>query len=420
MLKKVLIIGYYLPPYPGIGGRRWVKFAKYLSKMNWEVHTLGCVNPTGRSSDWIHDFSGYNIEQHSLEYRYPKIFGGHINTFYERLSYKFFKTYYSLTNTKRLFDATFLSESIFKYKVKRLLCEHDINNVIISAPPHYYLSYLSDLRRELNFNYIVDFRDPWIGAVNFGLSELSGQRLLKEKEYAVNVFRNADHIISPSLILLENLAESIQESYDKLKELKHAYDDDDFVNINTCGELPKDKIILVYGGALYMDTEPVINGLIEALDYYKKYEIDLYSRLNIRFFTPEYNKRSLFSSHGKVVSFSSPVGVKIFEKLSNCTFPIVLLAEHNRDYRTTKYYEYLLIRKPYLLLAPKGVTSQYTQENGLGIWIDSKKSFIKELRDVLMNIDRVYSEFNHKFDVQTHSYQVRTYELEKLLIDKHL
>ncbi len=407
-----------MPPYPGIGGRRWVKFAKYLDKRDWEVHTLAAVNPMNYSSDWQHEYFSTKIQQHSLNYKYPKVFSAPINSIWDRLTYRITHKYFTLFSAKRVFDSTFLSEKIFKNKVKKLLHKYDIKNVIITSPPYYYLSYLADLKNEMDFNFIVDFRDPWLGAKNFGLINLSGQRLLEEKKYVKNVFDKANSILSPSMLLLERLAKHINTTSDKCIELKHAYDEDDFKDIIFNKFYPKNKIVLVYGGSLYQGTEKIVNGLLKTLDYINKYNKNLYRRLDIRFFTPENHISKRFKYHMNIVSFSTPIGKKIFEDLNNCTFPIILLAEHNKDYRTTKYYEYLLLRKPYLLFSPKGVTSKYTTKNRLGIWIDSEKPFTDKLEQVLMNIDYVYSKFNYEFYLEKHSYNQRTLDLETLLEDK--
>ena len=44
-MKRVLIISYYWPPAGGSGVQRWLKFAKYLPKNNWQPIIYTPDNP---------------------------------------------------------------------------------------------------------------------------------------------------------------------------------------------------------------------------------------------------------------------------------------------------------------------------------------------------------------------------------------
>jgi hypothetical protein len=43
--KTILIICYGFPPFPGIGGRRWAKFSKYLSSYGFNINVIASKNP---------------------------------------------------------------------------------------------------------------------------------------------------------------------------------------------------------------------------------------------------------------------------------------------------------------------------------------------------------------------------------------
>ena len=51
--QHILLISYTFPPHPGIGGRRWAKFSKYLSKLNYIVHVIHVANPFDEDSLWF-------------------------------------------------------------------------------------------------------------------------------------------------------------------------------------------------------------------------------------------------------------------------------------------------------------------------------------------------------------------------------
>ena len=53
--KKILIITFTFPPKPGIGGRRWAKFAKYLHQKKVSFDILTFEKKSSEKSKWCDD-----------------------------------------------------------------------------------------------------------------------------------------------------------------------------------------------------------------------------------------------------------------------------------------------------------------------------------------------------------------------------
>ena len=100
MKKKVLIISFVFPPYPGIGGRRWAKFSKYLSELGTDVFVLASENPFSYKSEWTKDVKNCNIKR--LPLKYPKALITFPKSFFGRINYnisKFFVQIFSKKNS---------------------------------------------------------------------------------------------------------------------------------------------------------------------------------------------------------------------------------------------------------------------------------------------------------------------------------
>jgi hypothetical protein len=72
--EPILIICHGFPPVPGIGGRRWAKFAKELARRGHPVHVIRSTGPEhGPISLWAPDVQHPNIIAHPLPQRYPTV-----------------------------------------------------------------------------------------------------------------------------------------------------------------------------------------------------------------------------------------------------------------------------------------------------------------------------------------------------------
>jgi hypothetical protein len=66
------------------------------------------------------------------------------------------------------------------------------------------------------------------------------------------------------------------------------------------------------------------------------------------------------------VKSANSIGDKIFSEIAKSDFCIIFLAEHNRNFFTTKYFEYLPLQKPYLFIGPEGKVSKEIEANKMG------------------------------------------------------
>ena len=71
MSKKILIISYTFPPSSKVGGRRWVKFAKYFVKNNNDVRIITSKNKN--ESGWLKDYDYLKPRITEISFNYPII-----------------------------------------------------------------------------------------------------------------------------------------------------------------------------------------------------------------------------------------------------------------------------------------------------------------------------------------------------------
>jgi len=88
MTKKVAIVCYSFPPFPGVGGRRWAKFAKFLAMDGYEVYAIGAKNIFTEKSEWTKDVDHPGIHYISLPLMYPKVLIKGVKTITDRIIYR--------------------------------------------------------------------------------------------------------------------------------------------------------------------------------------------------------------------------------------------------------------------------------------------------------------------------------------------
>ena len=71
--KKILIVSYSLPPFGGIGGRRWTKFGLELKNRGYDIKYLTPKRRSDGHKRWEKDYEAIKNDIHHFKSVYPPI-----------------------------------------------------------------------------------------------------------------------------------------------------------------------------------------------------------------------------------------------------------------------------------------------------------------------------------------------------------
>ena len=208
--NKVLIITYYWPPAGGPGVQRWLKFVKYLPYFGIEPIVYIPENPSYPLLDekLLSDVSDKTIilknkifEPYALasflSKNKTKKLGAGIITQKKKQSI-IEKIMLWIRGNVFIPDArVFWVKPSVKY-LKKYIQENNIETIITSGPPHSLHLIGLDLKKQLNVNWIADFRDPWTTIGYHKELKLSKWASAKHKSLEKEVMTTCDIILVTS------------------------------------------------------------------------------------------------------------------------------------------------------------------------------------------------------------------------------
>lgn len=403
--QHILLISYTFPPHPGIGGRRWAKFSKYLSKLNYIVHVIHVANPFDEDSLWLADVANNeSIKRYPIKSRYPKILLEEPKTFFEKVNYKLSLCKVILTTKGTPYDrGVFCEEQIWE-KSKELIENWAIKNVIVSCAPFSSAYYSILLKEKFNYlNFILDLRDPWTWGTAYGFNELSASRLAFEKEKEKMVLTQFDTVFVPNGEMKKELNVLYKKSFDpKIHILPHAYDEDELVkNVRVKSQ----KVKMLFYGSLYDGLESVFKNLAVFLSSEKHIYLDIYSSSSAY--------ESIFRSENvlpaKVTYNDSKLPKELFTVMAEYDCVLIVQPNYAKDFITTKIYEIIFTGVPIVLISKPGKLSEFVLTNKLGLWYNSETN----LSD--MDLSSIDDFRNPNFDIQDHSFRNATDNLTTFL-----
>lgn len=373
--ESILIVSYTFPPYKGIGGRRWAKFAKALAERGHPVHVVHSAGGDElKGSLWTADVVNPDIHLHPLPQRYPTVlFKRPLTSFAEKVMYRVWQQLLPRITKGNWLDKAVLWRKPLVSLCEKLIAEHGIRHVIVTGAPFGLMAHVSELRRtHPELNLVADFRDPWTWGHYYGQKLLSPSKQVQEREQEVLVAGTFNRLISPAPDIIRHLKETYGGDPRRYVIIPHAIDPDEM------GEPapPRNDGIfrMIYAGSLY--------GADEADSYFEEV---MKAFENLRMQDPAVFARSVFdlyiTGHGTQVykdrvkmrgldaqiRFHAPLSARdIFPKIAAADLVIIFIPSPNKDFLGTKFNEIFFLRRPVLHVGIEGRVGRTITERRLG------------------------------------------------------
>ena len=366
--KHIILVNYDFPPNKGIGGRRWGKLAKEFAEQHCIVHVIKAeaLSDTDKSV-WSEEVNSRNIFVHALPRVYPQILLTQPSNFFEKLQYR--KAFNAVKKKYKgtPYDISLGWETHLVPKLNELAKKHPIEWVFATGAPWDMLRVVAEWKKEHPaIKYWADFRDPWLNARNYGMPFLSPEKKKEEENKAQSVLQNATVLSAPAMQILEHFSSLnlIDSTNNKFFHLKHFHSEPKLTE-QSFG-FSSTEIIIEYGGEIYLDTEPFLEEMSKDLTKLRESNPALYERLQLNFHSTSFEKIQAVFKHHPCVRISDSIGKKIEDRIAQAHWCMILLADHNKDFFTTKYFEYQTLGTPYLYLGASGEVLKSIEEENRG------------------------------------------------------
>ncbi len=409
--EEVLLISYVFPPYPGIGGRRWAKFAKYLNKKNINVNVITAQNPFEEISVWNRDVKTNAIGKTIIPHKYPPILIDTPFTYLKRIKYKIALNVVQHKTLGSIYDRGAFSEKDIMDAASNLIEKNNIKHIICTGAPFSVLHYGVQLKKKYpHLKLLSDIRDPWTWGIAYGFWDMDKTRFAYEKALEKEVISASDLVSVPVAPMEEYLKNTYPENANKIFILPHGIDVDDLPpSIINTEPHQSNQIKLIYCGTIYRGAEKILQKLLDLLVHAENLQV----AFNIY---PLSNKESLkhtFSS-GQIKIHAPLSPNELFEIIKTQDFYVSIVPEQYKNFISTKYYEIIYLKKPIILIAPQGILSEFIVENNLGLHFTPDK--VNDLIAYLQSGKQ--SVFNKNFDLSNFLYTKLTDSIITNFIEK--
>ena len=407
-MNKILLVCYSFPPNPGVGGRRWAKFAKYLAKSGHYVEVINAKLTTKELSTWSKDAQLLHEKNHvhSLPTSYPEIIKKIPKTLFQKIQYRLSLEYLKLKVKGNLYDKSSLWHlNLIPFVQKKL--NEGFDTIICTAAPFHYLGEVAQLKVKFSsVNFIADFRDPWANnRISYGISDLNQKRLHEEKHLESSVFESFDYLICVDTIH-ETYIKGLNINPNKIKVIPNGFDPEDFSNIDT-KKKQNSRINIVFTGSLYSKALTHLEALYKLLlgdkDLKQEFVFNFYGAI------PK-EAHYLFDNNAlqSTLIFHGEVSLKeVGEKIVTSDLAMLFLTDDLNYTKSTKFYEYIHLRKKIAVFSKYGPISQYIVNNKIGYSIEPRN-----IRESLLKIKKDY----HKDNLNVpQDYSIEKYSIPTLL-----
>lgn len=404
MSLNILIISSYFPPVPGVGGRRWAKFVKYLSRKDEvNVYVVSAKNTVQNiKSSFADELKNVNFKHMQLPSNYPKyleFLEFWKPTFFRKVMFRAQLFYLKRRVDGNYWDFSVLWEAHFKKTIVDIIRKEGVTKLIVSGPPYRYIKFAHGLKAEFpNLELILDYRDPWNDFNDpFPITE---DRHEYERSLEKEMLEKVDKIITVSAFQ-KSLIEKNQPNSAPIYLVPNGFDHEDNQS-NIRQKESSDKIKLVHFGTLHYLKDYYWVPFFKAYARLKNERPEIYEQLEISLvgYCPE-----------QVSSFITELDLDV--KIHGMLEPFVAYGELNQadvalwfkydgspgDF-ATKFGDYISINKFMWTFSVKGAVTEHIEQHKIGkVFYRDNADLESTIYDALLNVQKAENRiFNPNYD----------------------
>ena len=412
-MKNILIITELFPPVPGIGGRRWAKFAKYFTLQGAHVHVI-CAPFDKEIHDeslWTDDVANNpQIHIHTHALKYPEILNTVPKSIIEKLNYKSAEAKLKMLTKGSIYDRTLFWGADYVELVEEMICKHQIDLIIATIAPVNLAYQIVPLKQKYpKVQFVADFRDPWTMSSSYGFPQVNADRQKEEERKEYEVCKHFDVITAPNQLILNDLSKLHQLPISKFYELIHAADSDDYLSSFQASPAIKSsnrkRIAIV--GTMYENLQQEFDDLFTATHSLEDLEFHFYAS-NVK-------EQYLRKAKAEKVHFHQPLKPSLlFEELKAYDFLFIIYNKNMLNLMYTKVVEFICVKVPVVLIGQEGEASDFIIENGLGKLIKNER-ISEEVATILNNKFEINQDFDcskFKFELVANNFIQRLEQLQ--------
>jgi glycosyltransferase involved in cell wall biosynthesis len=264
---------------------------------------------------------------------------------------------------------------------RKLIRENNVDQIITTGPPHSTHLIGLELRKEFEFRWYADFRDPWTDIYYYDDLLLTEANQKKDKNLELEVLQKSDIVFSvcPSnQAILKNKLSADEKG--KVKLLTNGFDEEDFGDSSVSEK--SDILNIVYTGTIAPSYNSIpFFEIFKSVPFKWKLTFAGNMSVDVRKWFEENDLTKNLDYQGYV---SHDEAIELLKK-GDLLLHIVPDTEKNRMGTTGKLFEYIGARRPILNLGPKeGDSADFIAEAGAG------KTFLRhEKNEILAFLDAV-------------------------------
>ncbi len=388
--KNILIVCYGFPPNPGVAGRRWAKFAKYLKRGGYNVFVLASKNTKRKESEWNNDINGIDVEY--LPSYFPEVMTSTNKSLVSKVQYRLWLVILKVLNRGNFYDRSFFWKNQIKRKIIEYVKLKKIDTVIVTSGPFILSYYVTRLKATFpSVKFITDFRDLWTSDTEItSFSSLSKKRIEHEKKLEKKTVDQSDYIFTVGEKMSDYFLSLSKNK--KVYTIPNGYDEDDFSDTeHNMQNQNEGEIRLVFAGTLYINLSYILIPFFEAIVKVKENNPELYKRIKFQFYGTFPNSyKELLKKYNidNVFEINESISLKeIYSKIKNSTACLLFLNDVYNFALSTKFCEYVSQNKKIIVVSNNGPTANFITSNKLGYWVSPQNAY----NDIMECLDKLNS-----------------------------